>query len=205
MPIELRNSDRLSPPQGFAHASIAPAGRIVHLAGQLGTDADGNFADGLAAVVFYSVPVAGADVPLVVVWLVTAAVWFTVSFRFVNLRGFRHAIDLVLGRVAWQGSEDPEHREVGEVSHFQALSTAVSGTVGIGNIGGVAVAPPHDRRLFAEVSRLIYRIRGEFYNEAAGRPLLTGIVVAHQTFGDMLRTGRPPEPTLPRDRARRRL
>ena len=49
MPIELRNSDRLSPPQGFAHASIAPAGRIVHLAGQLGTDADGNFADGLAA------------------------------------------------------------------------------------------------------------------------------------------------------------
>jgi AGCS family alanine or glycine:cation symporter len=98
------------------------------------------FADGLASVVFYSVPVASADVPLVVVWLVAAAVWFTVSFRFVNLRGFRHAIDLVLGRVVWQGSGDQEGREVGEVSHFQALSTAVSGTVGIGNIGGVAVA-----------------------------------------------------------------
>lgn len=98
------------------------------------------WADGLSAVVFYSVPVAGADVPLVVVWLVTAAVWFTLSFRFVNLRGFRHALDLVFGRVGGQRSEDPSRSEVGEVSHFQALATAVSGTVGIGNIGGVAVA-----------------------------------------------------------------
>jgi len=45
----------------------------------------------------------------------------------------------------------------------------------------------HNCRLFAEVSRLIYDILGEFYCAAAGRPLLTGIVVAHQTFGDMLR------------------
>lgn len=49
MTIELRNSDRLAAPQGFSHASIAPAGRIVHLAGQIGTDAAGVFADGLAA------------------------------------------------------------------------------------------------------------------------------------------------------------
>jgi len=45
----------------------------------------------------------------------------------------------------------------------------------------------HDRRLFADVSRLIYRIIDEFYAEAAGRPLLTGTVIAHQTFGDQLR------------------
>ena len=45
----------------------------------------------------------------------------------------------------------------------------------------------HDRRLFADVSRLIYRIIDQFYAEAAGRPLLTGIVNAHQTFGDVLR------------------
>ena len=45
----------------------------------------------------------------------------------------------------------------------------------------------HDRRLFADVSRLIYDILREFYHEAAGRPLLTGMVIAHQTFGDMLR------------------
>ena len=45
----------------------------------------------------------------------------------------------------------------------------------------------HDRRLFAEVSRLIYDILAEFYHEAAGRPLLTAMVIAHQTFGDQLR------------------
>ena len=45
----------------------------------------------------------------------------------------------------------------------------------------------HDRRLFAEVSRLIYEILREFYHEAAGRPLLTGMVIAHQSFGDQLR------------------
>ena len=45
----------------------------------------------------------------------------------------------------------------------------------------------HDRRLFAKVSRLTYDILRDFYQEAAGRPLLTGMVIAHQTFGDMLR------------------
>ena len=45
----------------------------------------------------------------------------------------------------------------------------------------------HDRRLFAEVSRLIYDILRDLYQEAAGRPLLTGMVIAHQTYGDMLR------------------
>jgi enamine deaminase RidA (YjgF/YER057c/UK114 family) len=49
MTIELRNADKLPPPAGFCHASIAPAGRIVHLAGQIGIDADGNHPDGLAA------------------------------------------------------------------------------------------------------------------------------------------------------------
>ena len=49
MTIELRNADALAPPAGFSHASTAPAGRIVHLAGQIGTDAEGNLPDGLAA------------------------------------------------------------------------------------------------------------------------------------------------------------
>ncbi len=90
-------------------------------------------AQALSAVVFFSVPVAGTAVPLVVVWLVTAAVFFTVYFRFLNIRGFFHAIRIVTGGTA---SKDAP----GEVSHFQALSTAVSGTVGIGNIAGVAIA-----------------------------------------------------------------
>ena len=45
----------------------------------------------------------------------------------------------------------------------------------------------HDRSLFADVSKLIYQLLREFYNKAAGRPLLTGMVIAHQTLGDMLR------------------
>lgn len=49
MAIELRNSDLLPKPQGFSHASIADPGKIVHFAGQIGTDANGALADGLAA------------------------------------------------------------------------------------------------------------------------------------------------------------
>jgi len=73
------------------------------------------------------------SIPLVVVWLVLGAIYFTIRMKFVNLRGFRHAIDLIRGRY-----DDP--KDAGEVSHFQALTTALSGTVGLGNIAGVAVA-----------------------------------------------------------------
>jgi hypothetical protein len=90
-------------------------------------------ADGLAALVFFTVPLGAAELPLVVLWLVAGAVFFTLRFRFINLRGFPHAIALLMGRYDVRGG-------AGQVSHFQALATAVSGTVGIGNIGGVAVA-----------------------------------------------------------------
>ena len=49
MTTELRNSEKLPTPAGYSHASIAPAGRSVHLAGQIGTDSAGNHPDGLAA------------------------------------------------------------------------------------------------------------------------------------------------------------
>lgn len=49
MSIELRNSDLLPAPFGFSHASIASPGRVVHLSGQIGTDADGNHPEGLQA------------------------------------------------------------------------------------------------------------------------------------------------------------
>ena len=87
----------------------------------------------IGKIVFFKVPFFGAQLPMVVLWLVIGAVFFTVYMRFINIRGFGHAISLVKGDYA-----DP--RSSGEVSHFQALATAVSGTVGIGNIGGVAVA-----------------------------------------------------------------
>lgn len=89
----------------------------------------------IGKVVFFriGIEVFGAGLPLVVLWLVIGAVFFTLYMNFINLRGFKHAIELVRGDYA-----DPNSH--GEVSHFQALATAVSGTVGIGNIGGVAVA-----------------------------------------------------------------
>ncbi len=90
-------------------------------------------ADAVAAFIFFSVPLAGTDVPLIVIWLVGGGVFFTVYLRFINIRGFNHAIRLVSGRYA-------DEADPGEISQFQALTTAVSGTVGIGNIAGVAVA-----------------------------------------------------------------
>ncbi|MGI9322574.1 MAG: alanine/glycine:cation symporter family protein [Pseudomonadales bacterium] len=86
----------------------------------------------VSSFIFYSLPVAGAELPLIVVWLILAAAFFTLYFGFINIRGIPHALRLVRGDYA-----DP--RQAGEVSHFQALATAVSGTVGIGNIGGVAI------------------------------------------------------------------
>jgi AGCS family alanine or glycine:cation symporter len=89
--------------------------------------------DAIQSVIFYSVKVGDAELPLIVVWLILAAVLFTIYFGVIQFRGFFHAIALVSGRY-----DEPEH--IGEVSHFQALATAVSGTVGLGNIAGVAVA-----------------------------------------------------------------
>ncbi|GHF78336.1 alanine/glycine:cation symporter family protein [Streptomyces filamentosus] len=87
----------------------------------------------LGEVVFYSVPVGGTEVPLIVAWLVVAGLVFTGWFGFVQLRKFRLAVNVVRGKYDEKGS-------AGEVNHFQALTAAVSGTVGLGNIAGVAVA-----------------------------------------------------------------
>ncbi|MEA2043148.1 MAG: alanine/glycine:cation symporter family protein [Bacteroidota bacterium] len=72
-------------------------------------------------------------IPFVVVWLVFGAIFFTIKMRFVNFRAFRHVIDLLKGKF-----DNPKAK--GEVSHFQALATALSATVGLGNIAGVAIA-----------------------------------------------------------------
>ncbi|MFH8293714.1 alanine/glycine:cation symporter family protein [Streptomyces sp. NPDC018059] len=87
----------------------------------------------LGEVVFYSVPVAGTELPLIVAWLVIAGLVFTAWFGLVQVRKFRLAVDVVRGKYDEKGS-------AGEVNHFQALTAAVSGTVGLGNIAGVAVA-----------------------------------------------------------------
>lgn len=113
------------------------------------------------SVVFF--PIRFSDtvsVPFVVVLLVSGAVFFTLYFSFVNIRRFGLAIKVVRGKYDYLDAnavvvnpedtlnvadgdivrtiKDESHH--GEVNHFQALATAVSGTVGLGNIAGVAVA-----------------------------------------------------------------
>lgn len=73
------------------------------------------------------------QLPLVVLWLVLGSVFLTVRMGFINLRGFKHAINVTRGKYS-------NPADVGEVSHFQALTTALSATVGLGNIAGVAIA-----------------------------------------------------------------
>lgn len=90
-------------------------------------------ADALSSAIFYEAPMFGVDVPLIVVWLILGAVVFTFYLRFVNLRGFRHGFHVLRGHYRNPGAP-------GEVSPFQALTAAISGTVGLGNIAGVAIA-----------------------------------------------------------------
>jgi len=87
----------------------------------------------LTSIIFYTVQLAGTNFPVIVLWLITAAIIFTGYFGFINIRGFKHALRVVRGD--FSNPNDP-----GEVSHFQALTTALSGTVGLGNIAGVAIA-----------------------------------------------------------------
>lgn len=81
--------------------------------------------------IFASIP--GTSIAWIVVWLVVAATVFTLYFGFIQFRVIGHSLALVSGKYS-----DPD--DAGEVSHFQALATALSGTVGLGNIAGVAVA-----------------------------------------------------------------
>lgn len=112
---------------GFA-ASIASVSESV----------DGFFNDytgWFVSSIFYSTPIGDANFPLIVGWLLLAAIIFTVYFGFIQFTRAGMSIDIVRGKYT-----DPNSKEEGEVSHFQALTTALSGTVGLGNIAGVGAA-----------------------------------------------------------------
>lgn len=82
--------------------------------------------------IFSSVKIGNFDALLVVFWLAAAGFILTIVFKFINIRAFGLAMRTVKGKYSLDS--DP-----GEVTHFQALSAAVSGTVGLGNIAGVAI------------------------------------------------------------------
>lgn len=110
----------------------------------------GDFNEAVASVFFFPVPLTPSQVqahlnptketkgsekgiPLAVLWLIIGATYFTFRMNFINLRAFKHSILLVMGKY-----DDP--KDAGEVTHFQALTAALSATVGLGNIAGVAIA-----------------------------------------------------------------
>ncbi|NER37596.1 MAG: alanine:cation symporter family protein [Oscillatoria sp. SIO1A7] len=83
----------------------------------------------MESVLFVSI----AGIPLIVLWLICGAIFFTIRMGFINFKAFKHAVEVVQGRY-----DNPE--EQGELTHFQALAAALSATVGLGNIAGVAIA-----------------------------------------------------------------
>jgi len=87
----------------------------------------------LAKVLFYDVMPGSSVMPFIVAWLVVGAVYLTCRFGFINIRMMGHAFQIIRGTY-----KTPE--DTGEISPFQALSAALSATVGLGNIAGVAIA-----------------------------------------------------------------
>lgn len=87
----------------------------------------------ISNLIFYPVSIGSFSIPFVLIWLIVGALIFSIYMGFIQFKAFRHAIDVVRGKY-----DDPNDQ--GEVSHFQALTAALSGTVGVGNIAGVALA-----------------------------------------------------------------
>ncbi|MFE7897236.1 alanine/glycine:cation symporter family protein [Streptomyces sp. NPDC057424] len=90
-------------------------------------------AKGLGDFVFADVTLFGLTFPWIVAWLVVAGAVFTLYFGFIQFRTLKLSLNLLRGRYS-------RHDDPGEITHFQALSSALSGTVGLGNIAGVGVA-----------------------------------------------------------------
>jgi len=89
----------------------------------------GVFVGYIAKVLF--LPIFGF--PIIVLILLIGAITFTFYFKFINIRGFKHSIEIIRGK--YDNPNDP-----GQISHFQALTSALSATIGLGNIAGVAIA-----------------------------------------------------------------
>ncbi len=84
-------------------------------------------------IVFFPITIGNFSFPAVVAWLIAAGVIFTFYFGFIQFRGLKTSLEVIRGR--YSSKSDP-----GEVPHFHALTSALSGTVGLGNIAGVGAA-----------------------------------------------------------------
>ncbi len=93
--------------------------------------------DAIANIIFYQINLFGIKIPVIICWILTAGIFFTIYFKGISIWGFKHAIDVVSGKTH---KKDHKSDNCGEVSSFQALATALSGTIGIGSIAGVAIS-----------------------------------------------------------------
>jgi len=90
--------------------------------------------DAVAKVIFFPINICGNKIPIIILWILFAGIFFTFFFRGIAIWGFKHAVELIAKPK--KGGANGE----GEVSSFQALATALSGTIGIGSIAGVAIS-----------------------------------------------------------------
>ena len=91
--------------------------------------------DAVANLIFFPISIFGSKVPLIIFWILFAGIFFTIYYKGIAVWGFKHALDIVA-----KPAEKSEDGNCGEVSSFQALATALSGTIGIGSIAGVAIS-----------------------------------------------------------------
>ena len=89
----------------------------------------GIFVGFLYSILFFKI----GPFPIIILVLLFGATTFTIYFNFINIRGFQHSIDIIRGKY-----DNPQ--DTGQISHFQALTSALSATIGLGNIAGVAAA-----------------------------------------------------------------
>lgn len=96
------------------------------------------FSDTFSKIVFFPVNIMGTDVPVVILFLIISSIIATFYFRWIGIWGFKHSLKQIFKRKP--EFNEPKDSKDGEVSSFGALATALSGTVGLGNIAGVAIA-----------------------------------------------------------------
>ncbi len=96
--------------------------------------------DAIARVIFYQLNFFGIKIPLIICWILFAGIFFTFYFKGIAIWGFKHALDVVSGKAHKDHKEHKKGDNCGEVSSWQALATALSGTIGIGSIAGVAIS-----------------------------------------------------------------
>ncbi len=86
----------------------------------------------VSSVMFFPVTIAGVDIPIIILWILTAGLFFTFYFRWIGIWGLRHSFEVL--------SKPKECDADGEISPLGALMSALSGTVGLGTIAGVAIS-----------------------------------------------------------------